>query len=61
MKEYITIHNIGPLKKIDRLEIAPFTVLIGESAIGKSTLMKVLILMRYLYKRANIRSFLRHS
>ena len=30
MKEYITIHNIGPLKKIDRLEIAPFTVLIGE-------------------------------
>ena len=49
MKEYITIHNIGPLKKIDRLEIAPFTVLIGESAIGKSTLMKVLILMRYLY------------
>lgn len=61
MKEYITIHNIGPLKKIDRLEIAPFTVLIGESAIGKSTFMKVLILMRYLYKRANIRSFLRHS
>lgn len=61
MKEYITIHNIGPLKRIERLEIAPFTVLIGESAIGKSTLMKVLILMRYLYKRANIRSFLRHS
>lgn len=61
MKEYITIHNIGPLSHIDRLEILPLTVLIGESAIGKSTLMKVLVLMRYLYKRANIRSFLKHS
>lgn len=61
MREYITIQNIGPLKDIERLEILPLTVLIGESAIGKSTLMKVLILMRYLYKRANIRSFLKHS
>ena len=61
MKEYITIHHIGPLGKVDQLEILPLTVLIGESAIGKSTLMKVLVLMRYLYKRANIRSFLKHS
>lgn len=61
MKEYITIHNVGPLHDIDRLEISKFTVLIGESAIGKSTLMKILILMRYLFKMANIRSFLRHS
>lgn len=61
MKEYITIKNVGPLKNIERVEIRPLTVLIGESAIGKSTLMKVLILMRYLFKRANIRSFLKHS
>ena len=61
MKEYITIHNVGPLRHIEQLEILPLTVLIGESAIGKSTLMKVLVLMRYLYKRANIRSFLKHS
>lgn len=61
MKEYITIHHIGPLGQIDQMEILPLTVLIGESAIGKSTLMKVLVLMRYLYKRANIRSFLKHS
>lgn len=52
MKEYITIRNIGPLKNVDRMEVRPLTVLIGESAIGKSTLMKVLILMRYLFKRA---------
>ena len=57
MKEYITIHNVGPLRHIEQLEILPLTVLIGESAIGKSTLMKVLVLMRYLYKLANIRSF----
>ena len=61
MKEYITIHNVGPLRHIEQLEILPLTVLIGESAIGKSTLMKVLVLMRYLYKLANIRSFLKHS
>ena len=61
MKEFITIHNIGPICKVDKLEILPMTVLIGESAIGKSTFMKLLILMRYLYKRANIRSFLKHS
>ena len=61
MKEYITIKNVGPLKDIERMSVRPLTVLIGESAIGKSTLMKVLVLMRYLFKRANIRSFLKHS
>lgn len=61
MKEFITIKDFGPLKELERVEIKPVTVLIGESAIGKSTLMKVLALMRYLYKMANIRSYLRHS
>lgn len=61
MKEFITIKNVGPLVNIDHIEIRQFTVLIGESAIGKSTLLKVLILMRYLFKRANIRSFLKQS
>ncbi len=61
MKEYITIKNFGPLKDIDNIRIFPFTILIGESASGKSTLMKVLVMMRYLYKMANIRSYLRHS
>lgn len=61
MKEYITIKDFGPLKNIENLEIKPFTVLIGESASGKSTLMKVVAMMRYLYKMANIRSYLKHS
>lgn len=61
MKEYITIKEFGPLKNIEDLEIKPFTVLIGESASGKSTLMKVVAMMRYIYKMANIRSYLKHS
>ena len=46
MKEYITIKNFGPLTKIENLEIKQFTLLIGESASGKSTLMKVVAMMR---------------
>lgn len=61
MKEYITIKNFGPLVNIEELEIKQFTFFIGESASGKSTLMKVVAMMRYLYKMANIRSYLRHS
>ena len=61
MKEYITIKEFGPLKNIENLEIRPFTVLIGESASGKSTLMKVVAKMRYIYKMANIRSYLYRS
>lgn len=61
MKEYITIKNFGPLINIEDLEIKQFTFFIGESASGKSTLMKVVAMMRYLYKMANIRSYLRHS
>lgn len=61
MKEYITIKDFGPLKQIENLQLKPFTILIGESASGKSTLMKVVAMMRYLYKMANIRSYLKHS
>ncbi len=61
MKEYITIKGFGPLKNIENLEIKPFTVLIGESASGKSILMKVVAMMRYIYKMSNIRSYLYRS
>ncbi len=60
-KEYITIRKFGPLDNIEELEIKPFTFLIGESASGKSTLMKTVAMMRYLYKMVNIRFYLRHS
>lgn len=61
MKESIYIKNFGPLKDIKLEEIKPFTVLIGESGTGKSTIMKILALCRWLYKMQNIRSYLKHS
>ena len=61
MKESIYIRNIGPLKEIDMEDISPFTVLIGESGGGKSTLMKILVLMRYIYKMLNIRCYLKNA
>ena len=61
MKESIHIKEIGPLKDINIEDIKPFTVLIGESASGKSTLLKIIALFRYLYKKAMIRSWLRNG
>lgn len=61
MKESIRIKNFGPLKDITIDEIKPLTVFIGVSASGKSTLMKVIVLMRYIYKMVNIRSYLKNA
>lgn len=61
MKESLEIKNVGPLKDVYIDDIKPLTVFIGESACGKSTLMKVLIFMRYVYKMLNIRWYLKNS
>ncbi|GHT40073.1 hypothetical protein AGMMS49965_07780 [Bacteroidia bacterium] len=61
MKESIIIRNFGPIKEIAIDDIRPFTVFIGESGSGKSTIMKVLVLFRWIYKMVNIRSYLKHS
>ena len=61
MKESITIKNLGPLRDISIDELRPLTVLIGASGSGKSMLMKVISLMRYLYKKANVRAYLANS
>lgn len=60
-KESIHIKNVGPIRDLEIKDIRPLTVLIGASATGKSTLMKVLTLMRYIYKMENIRSYLLNS
>lgn len=57
MKESVIIENFGPISRIQIDDIKPFTVLIGKSATGKSTIMKVIGLCRYIYKLANIRSY----
>lgn len=61
MKESIRINNFGPLKHIDIDDIKPMTVIIGPSSSGKSTLMKVIVMMRYIYKMVNIRTYLKNA
>lgn len=61
MKESIIIKNFGPLKEVEIDDIKPLTVFIGKSAGGKSTSMKVIVLMRYIYKMVNIRSYLKNA
>lgn len=61
MKESITIKNLGPLKNVEISDIKPLTVFIGQSASGKSTIMKIVVLMRYIYKMVNIRSYLKNA
>ena len=61
MKESIIIKNFGPLKEVEIDDIKPSTVFIGKSAGGKSIIMKVIVLMRYIYKMVNIRSYLKNA
>lgn len=61
MKEYIIIKNLGPLKNVEINDIKPLTIFIGQSASGKSTIMKIVVLMRYIYKMVNIRSYLKNA
>ena len=61
MKESIIIKNFGPLKEVEIDDIKPLTVFIGKSAGGKSIIMKVIVLMRYIYKMENIRSYLKNA
>ena len=61
MKESIIIKNFGPLKEVEVDDIKPLTVFIGKSAGGKSIIMKVIVLMRYIYKMVNIRSYLKNA
>ena len=61
MKESIIIMNFGPLKEVEIDDIKPLTVFIGKSAGGKSIIMKVIVLMRYIYKMVNIRSYLKNA
>lgn len=61
MQESIIIRNFGPIKNVEIKDIKPFTVFIGESGSGKSTIMKVIVLFRWIYKMVNIRSYLKHA
>ena len=59
--ESIIIKNFGPIKEAEFADIKKITIFIGESGSGKSTIMKIIALFRWLYKMLNIRSFLKYS
>jgi predicted ATPase len=61
MKESIIIRNFGPIKDIEIDDIHPFTVFIGESGSGKSTILKAIALFRWIFKMVSIRSYLKQS
>ena len=58
-KESLKIKHFGPIKEVNLEEVKPFTFFIGESGSGKSTILKVLALMRHMYKQLNLRSYLK--
>ncbi|MGN1259728.1 MAG: AAA family ATPase [Alloprevotella sp.] len=61
MKESVTIRNFGPINEACIKDLRPLTILIGESGSGKSTILKVVALFRYIYKMLNIRFYLKAS
>ena len=56
IKESLLVKNVGALKNVERFDLKPLTVLIGASASGKSTLLKIVAMIRYIYKRVNIKA-----
>lgn len=61
MTESLYIRNFGAIEDARLDNIRPLTVLIGESGTGKSTIMKLLSIFRWIYKRVNVRSILQLS
>lgn len=61
MIESIHIRNFGPIKKADIAEVKKFNFIVGTSGSGKSTVMKLLSLFRWLFKMLNIRAYLQQS
>lgn len=52
-KERLIIKNFGPIVKAE-IEIKPFMVFIGESGSGKSVILKLLSLFRWIYKQQQL-------
>lgn len=60
MKESLKIKNFGPIKEAN-IEIKPLMVFIGESGSGKSAILKLMSLLRWVHKQNNLRSFFKNS
>lgn len=58
-KESLVIRHFGPIRDVELPDIGSFLFLIGESGSGKSTILKVLAMMRHIYKQLTLRSYLK--
>lgn len=56
IKEKLKIKNFGPIKDLD-IEIKPLMVFIGESGSGKSAILKLMSLLRWVHKQNNLQAF----
>ena len=59
--ESLVIRNFGPLIDVNLSQIKRFNIFIGESGSGKSTIMKVLAMMRWVYKMCCVRTYFKNS
>lgn len=61
LQESLVIRRLGPIEEVVLSDIKRFNVFIGESGSGKSTIMKVLAMMRWIYKMCCVRSYFKNS
>lgn len=59
--ESLIIRRFGPIENVELPEVRRFNVFIGESGSGKSTIMKVLAMMRWIFKMSCMRTYFRES
>lgn len=56
--ESLLIEHFGPIKQVRLENIQSLLVLVGQSGSGKSTILKVLSMCRWIFKQQNIRCYL---
>ncbi len=59
--ESLSIKKFGPVVDVTLSPIKRYNVFIGESGSGKSTIMKVLAMMRWIYKMCCVRTYFKNS
>ena len=59
LKEKLIIKNFGPIVEAE-IDIKPFIVFIGESGSGKSVILKLLSLFRWVFKKTMINDLYRY-
>lgn len=61
MSESIIIQHFGPIKELTFQDIPSLSIFVGSSGSGKSTIMKGLVLFRWIYKKIIMRSYLKDA